>query len=127
MYVSTLPIASSSDAEKNAIERLVSYILYLADEASLNLSDKLMLNYFEQLINGLIYELYLSEDLKAQNCIFIEYFQSEHLPVIENIKGNKLNELRSVFERLHAPDHPLRENLYFLETIPVVRLIEGKA
>ena len=89
--------------------------------------DKLMLEYFEQIINGLVYELYLPEDLHAHNFTFASHLESEKLPALDSIKGDKLAALRTVFQHLYAQNHPIRQNLFALDTLPVIRLIEAKA
>ncbi len=136
IYVEQIPIFPASDRDQEAIEKLVSYILYLTTELKdipnhgANLmamaDDKLMLSYFEQLINGLVYELYLPEDLHTHHLNFAALLQAENLPTLDDIPGDKLTALRSIFQRLYATDHPLRRNLFLLDTIPTIRLIEGK-
>lgn len=42
-------------------------------------------------------------------------------------QGDKLPALRIIFQRLQAQDHPIRRNLFALDTLPIIRLIEGKA
>lgn len=114
-------------------ERFVEYVYCLyesvnsTDQMLISVQDKLMLEYFERVINGLVYELYLPDDLQAQNLTFAAPLQSENLPALDDIQGNKLEALRSIFQRLYATDHPIRQNLFALDTLPIVRLIEGKA
>jgi hypothetical protein len=76
--------------------------------------------------NKNFYELYLPEDLHAHGFTFAQPLQAENLPNLDDIPGNKLEAIRTVFDRLHAPDPPIRQNLFTLDTLPVIRLIEGK-
>lgn len=52
---------------------------------------------------------------------------AERLPAMDTIKGDKLAALRQIFERLFDRDHLLRQNIFFLDTIESIRIIEGKA
>ncbi len=116
MYVSKLPIAKSSNPEP--IEILVSYVLKLHQQP-LSAQDRLMLSYFEQIINGLVYELYLPQDLHTAGCSI-----AAHLPTLAPI--DQVESLRSLSDRLSHPDHPLQRNLLKLQNLDIIKLIEGK-
>ncbi|PSB18683.1 restriction endonuclease subunit M [Phormidesmis priestleyi ULC007] len=131
-HLAKLPIAHSDTPQFIGI--FVDYILYCYQMNSdfvnkshvIPVQDKLMLEYFEQIINGLVYELYLPEDLYAHGFTFADPLQAENLPTLNDIKGDKLEALRAIFQRLYAQDHPIRQNLIALDTLPVIRTIEGK-
>lgn len=128
IYVQQIPLPKRALPE--AFCKLSSYINFMYEKRvnSKDLAqDKLMLEYFEQIINALVYELYLSEDLYDYAIAFADVLQREELPAIDSIRGDKLAALRAVFQRLYAPEHRIRQNLFALDTLPVVRLIEGKA
>ena len=137
MYVAQVPIPAATDETKKAIETLVSYILFLTKElkdipshgAALAASaeDKLMLSYFEQLVNAVVLELYLSEELHAQKLSFSPLLHTEMLLPMSEIQGDKISVLRTLFKKLYTQDHPIRRNLFLLDTVPAVRLIGGKA
>ena len=38
-----------------------------------------------------------------------------------------LASLTAFFNTLYAPEHPVRRAVYFIDTLPSVRIIEGKA
>jgi hypothetical protein len=134
-FVEKIPIPPASLEDKARIETLVNYILFLAKElktipshgaamvASAN--DKLMLNYFEQIVDAIIMELYLPEELHAANKYFMTHLETEKLPKLDEISENAMESLRSIFNRLFKKDHPIRENLFFLDSVPVVRIIRG--
>ena len=124
MYVSKLPIVKANDS--TLVEKFADYVLYFHQHNISSAQDKLMLEYFEQIINGLVYELYLLEDLHAHGFTFANHLQAENLPALDDIKGDKLEALHSIFQRLYAQNHPIRQNLFALDTLPVIRLIEGK-
>jgi adenine-specific DNA-methyltransferase len=131
MYVSKLPIAPAH----NFLEAIVKYVIYLHQHSISNskanpidsAQDKQMLEYFEQLINAIVYELYLPEDLHAHNITFAQPLQAEILPNLNDIPDHKLEAIRAVCDRLHTPNHPIQKNLLAIDTLPVIRLIEGKS
>mgnify|MGYP003889101021 CR=1 FL=1 len=136
-YMKQIPIPNAGEGDRAAIEKLVSYVLYLTEQlknipshiATLDQSvtDKRMNLYFEQIIDALVMELYLPEELHEYDKYFMRYLLPENLPSLDTIKGDKMQTLRQIFERLFDKEHPIRHNLFLLNTIPVVRIIEGKS
>lgn len=107
---------------------LVDYLLFLKAKTSENESrDQLMVSYFEQIIDALVYELYLPEEIHGAGREFFAPLAAERLPALAEIKGDKLSGLRQIFERLFHKDHVIRQNIFFLDTIECIRIIEGKA
>lgn len=127
-YVSQLPIAKTSPEQHAAISKLVDYILFLkSNSAETESRDQLMVSYFEQIIDALSYELYLPDEVHGAGREFFAPFVAENLPALAEIKGDKLSALRQIFERLFHKDHVIRQNIFFLDTIESIRIIEGKA
>ncbi len=130
------PIPIATKLEQKAIETLVGYVLHLTaalkDIPSVgrgleqSSADKVMTQYFEKIIDGLVYELYLPEELHAKDKYFMRYLLTENLPNIDKIKGDKMAELRQIFQKLFHKDHPIAKNLFFLDNVEVIRIIEGK-
>lgn len=135
-FIKNLPILKMEPptSEKTFVH-IVQYIVFLKEKFGVNSPltagdspiNNLMIDYFEKIINGLVYELYLPEDLHAHGFTFANHLQAENLPALDATKGDKLEALRAIFQRLYAQDHPIRQNLFALDTLPVIRLIEGKA
>jgi hypothetical protein len=46
---------------------------------------------------------------------------------LDEVNGDKLKALRQIFERLSRKDHVIRQDIFFLDTIESVRIIEGRA
>jgi type I restriction-modification system DNA methylase subunit len=130
-YVSQIPIPTATEAEQKAIETLVGYVLYLTaalkdiPSSGDSSMDKLMTRYFEQIIDAAVMELYLPEELHENNTYFMRHLLSANLPNIDTIKGDKIQTLREIFNRLFDKDHPIRVGIFFLDSIPVVRTIRG--
>ncbi len=119
IYVKQIPISKINSPQK--FEAIVSYVQFINNYLNSldSAQDKQMLSYFEQIINGLVYELYLPEDLHTAGCSI-----AAHLPTLAPIEN--LESLRSLFDRLSHPDHPLQRNLIQLQNLDLIKLIEGK-
>ena len=135
IYVSQIPIPTTTEPQRNVIETLVNYIIYLTGELKdipshgekmvETAEDKLMLSYFEQVVDALVMELYLPEELHSHDKYFMSHVLSENLPAFDTIKGDKMPALRQIFKRLFDSEHPIRVNIYFLNSLEVVRIIRG--
>lgn len=83
----------------------------------------------EQLLNALVYELYLPEDLHTAGLHFFDLVTAANLPQVDRAPRDpaaQLAALRRKSEELYAPSHPLRAALQKLHTLDPIRIIEGK-
>lgn len=93
-----------------------------------NTRDPLMLAYWERLLNGLVYELYFPEEVHGAGLRLFELVSKVKLPEITGAAETKhLPQTRKVFEELHDGAHPIRIALDKLQTLDLVRIIEGEA
>lgn len=122
-YMKQVPIPSAEDWQKEIIEKLVDYILFLTKEDAAQ--HKLLINYFEAIINALVYELFLADELHAAGKRFFEPLALEFLPSLADHAGDELQVIHKEFETLSARHHEIRRNLYFLNELESVRIIEG--
>ncbi len=112
-------------------EILVDYIIFLKQqEFNQNddlkfAKDRLMVSFFERLIDCMVYELYFADELHKENKYFIEPLQKENLIDVQNME-NKLDSIRAIFEKLNDKNHTIKKNMYFIDSVEVVRIIEGK-
>ena len=84
-------------------------------------------NYFEHLLNGLIYELFFPDELQAQKLTLFKHVEDASLPAIDSIPENqRLAVIQETFERLNEPNQPVQECLYSLGSLESVRIIEGE-
>jgi adenine-specific DNA-methyltransferase len=131
-YLKPFPIAPSKPEQEQAVSTLVDYILYLKsqhepvsrEEAA---GQRLMRAYFEQLIDALIYEIYFPEEFIDANKSVWNLLPPEHIPPLEKIQGDKLGVLQKRFNDLYGQNHPVRQMIFYLDTIGAVRIIEEKA
>ncbi len=127
-----IPVPFANTEQQSTIIRLVDYLIYLKKQPSAdskNLAyarDYVMIKYFEQIIDGLVYELYLTDELHHANKYFFEPLLNDYLPPIREVSGDKMSALRDIFERLFDRKHPVRRNLFFLNSLETIRIIEDK-
>jgi hypothetical protein len=124
IYMREFPVPSAEEWQKELIEKLVDYILFLTKEDATR--HKLVIDYFEAIINALVYELFLTDELHAADKRFFKPLAAERLPVLSDHPGRELQAIRKLFDRLSARGHDIRRNLYFLNELESVRIIEGK-
>ena len=132
-YIQETPVPDLTSTQKALIGKIVDYLIYLQEQPTTNSEDlahardAVMLKYFERIIDGLAYESYLGEELHQGQKEFFKPLLDERLPQLEEIRGDKMSSLREIFERLYERTHPVRRNLFFLDSVKSIRIIEGKA
>ena len=132
-YMQEIPIPDLSSTQKAVIGKIVDYLIFLQGQPTTSSGDlahardAVMLRYFERIIDGLVYESYLREELHHGDKQFFKPLLDERLPQIEEIRGDKMFALQEIFERLYERTHPIRRNLFFLDSVKPIRIIEGKA
>ena len=132
-YMQQIPIPNLTLEQKSQIGKIVDYLIFLQGQPTTNSGDLahardfIMLKYFERIIDGLVYESYLREELHQGDKQFFKPLLDERLPQIEEIRGDKMAALQEIFERLYERTHPVRRNLFFLDSVKPIRIIEGKA
>ena len=131
-YIQQIPVPSLTLEQKALIAKIVGYLIYLQQQPTINSKDlkhardRVMLGYFERIIDGLVYEAYLPENLHKGNKHFFQPLFDEQLPPLEEIQGDKMSVFRDIFELLYERTHPIRRNLFFLDSVKQVRVIEDK-
>ncbi|RKU14115.1 hypothetical protein C6501_08825 [Candidatus Poribacteria bacterium] len=131
-YIQQIPIPDLASTQKALIAKIVDYLIYLQQQPTINSKDlahardRIMLGYFERVIDGLVYEVYLSEELHKSDKHFFQPLLEEQLLLYEEIEGDKMTVLRDIFELLYERTHPIRRNLFFIDSVKQVRVIQGK-
>lgn len=84
-----------------------------------------MPTYFEQIIDGMVYELYFPELIKKHKREIIQHLGE--LPEFTDKMSDeqKMKICKTVFNRLNEREHPVRVNLFYMNSIPEIRIIEG--
>ena len=131
-YIQQIPIPDLTPEHKAMIANIVDYLIYLQQQPEINSKDlkyardRIMLGYFERVIDGLVYEAYLPKELHKSDKVFLQPLLDEGLPLIEEIQGDKMSVFRDIFELLYDRMHLVRRHLYYLDSIKPVRIIQGK-
>jgi hypothetical protein len=132
-FISGLPIADADVDQVEWVEMLVDTLLcsrrYLTDNPTEQTTrDPLMLAYWEQILNGLVYELYFPAELHAADLRLFDLVAAVNLPDFAKLpEKSRLSTLRKKFEELYDIENPLRKALFSLGDLEVVRIIEGKS
>ena len=115
MYVSQVPIPFVNIEQKSALEVCVNVILAQPDPR------------FEQLINGLVYELFFPEDLHRANISLFAAVEQAGLDALSALEGEALKtSATNLAESIFSTDHPIYGMLFNLQALDVVRIIEGR-
>lgn len=121
-FLNNLPLPKIPEPEQQPFEVLADYLLFLKRESDAQVG--LMPMYFERVINGMVYELYFEDRLKQADLDIRRYLQN--LPVLSETMTDqkKMKLVTAVFKEISHKEHPVCANLYFLDTIDEVRMIE---
>ncbi len=126
-YLEPFPIPELSRPKNiHFLKNFVDYILFLKSQTFPNITDQLIPIYFEQIIDGIVYELYFPDLLKKHNREILKHLGE--LPEFTDKLSDekKMNIVKIVFDRLNERDNPVRTNLFFMSSIPEIKIIEGK-
>jgi len=132
VYVERLPIPPASADQKTVTAQIVDYLIWLKMYSQLptyssNPRDPIMSAYWEQVLNGLVYELFFQKDLYAHGLHIFDLVAAAELPKLHVLpKRERLSRLRTEFERTYATDHPLRGALSTLRSLETIRIVEGE-
>jgi adenine-specific DNA-methyltransferase len=130
--VRVLPIPESTSIQRLHLSNLVECISTTvgsreAHPETQTTRDPLMLAYWEQILNGLVYELYFPEELHAAGLRIFDLVAKADLPDITKIpEKERLSTLRKKFEEVYDIEYSLRAALFSLGNLETVRIIEGK-
>ena len=118
MFVEKLPIPNIPDDKKTPFQTLADYVLLVTQK------DKhLESTFFEQLIDGLVYELYFPNEIRAADKEILPHL-GELEPLSDDMsEEEKLAVIQRQFERLYDPRHPVRNHIDTLDSIKVIRTI----
>jgi len=95
------------------------------DLAQNNISIDVVEKYLSVLIDAMVFELYLEETLKKAGKGILEYL-TDLKPIANNMTDHqKLEIIGSEFDRLYDKDHPVRNNLFYMDSVPEIRIIKG--
>jgi hypothetical protein len=123
-YVEQIPIPKISEIDyhykQRPIEILVDFILYLKEHPNEleTQQDKSMIKYFEQIVNVAVYELYFEEILlkeKRNILIYLQTLSNDNLSI---------SYIRNIYETFYKKSHPVKNAVFFIDTISEIKEIE---
>lgn len=129
IYVEQIPVPPATIAQQRWCERLADALIWLHEPAAGTSGDApiaSMKAYFEQWLNGLVYELFFPDELHARKLTLFNETARLNPPDLAKLPdARKLDRLRDLFERASDSDATLRAMLFSLHSLDVVRIIEG--
>ena len=129
-YVSNLPIPAATPMQRVLCEQLASALIELHKPEVARLPEReLMISWYQQWLNGLVYELFFPAELDARRIHLFEASgrAENRVPSLDqHMTHEKLALLKACFHRVYDIKHPIREMLFALRSIGQVRTVEGE-
>jgi hypothetical protein len=120
VFLENLPIIRDiSYDNKHCFELLVDYV-----QCAKLKELKLQTAYFEQLIDGLVFELYFANEINAANKPILKHLGDLKSITEDMTAEQKLAIIQSEFDRLYDPSHPVRNHLETFDSVEEVRIIK---
>lgn len=115
-----IPVVKPNERYRSAIKIYVEYVVELTKA----LKNDILLTFFDQVVNSLIYELYFSEEIKSAGKEILTHL-GDLKPINDEMsEEKKLAIIHSEFERLYDPNHPVRFAIETLDSVEEVRIIK---
>lgn len=129
MYFSQLPIPSATMEQQALCERLAQALIWLFGQEASQKTDTapmaLMKAYFEQWLNGLVYELYFPGELHDRKLNLFDETQALNPSLLAAVNAlPDLSNLVEIFEMAYDTNSSLRSMLFSLHSLESVRVIE---
>jgi len=127
-FMQQVPIPCATPDQQRWCERLAEALIWLHNPGVTGERAPLspMTAYFEQWINGLVYELFLADDLHARHLRLFDETAKLAPPDLSKLtERDKLSRLHEMFTRAYDLNAPLRAMLFSLTSLEPVRIIEG--
>jgi adenine-specific DNA-methyltransferase len=83
-------------------------------------------SFFESLNNLLVYELYFEKEIVEAGLSVIGHLKNMKEISNLNSSSKKMEVILSEHEKLNAKDHPVRKAIFNMDTIELIKIIEGK-
>jgi hypothetical protein len=119
-YLENFPVPDVASEIETPITQLARYLLVINSQENIK---PLHVQYFENIIDTFIYELYFPQKIKSANKDI-----SPHLGELPQLKKSMSDEekkaiIQREFERLYDPSHPVRSRVETIDSVEVVKII----
>lgn len=122
VFFDKVPVKKVKDTEEKPFALILDYLVALKRENSQEPSDQFMSIYFEQIANALVYELYFKEEFEKAGLAVAKYVAE--LSVLD-AKEKPLHQLRKIYVTLNQQQHPVRQAIFSMLSIPQIELINN--
>ncbi len=122
VFFDKIPIKQINDKQEIPFALILDYLVALKKENSQEPSDQFMSIYFEQIANALVYELYFKEEFEKVGLAVAKYVSE--LPELD-AKEKPLHQLRKIYVMLNQQQHPVRQAIFSMLSIPQIELINN--
>ena len=122
VFFDKIPVKKITDTEEKPFALVLDYLVALKKENSQEPSDKFMSIYFEQIANALVYELYFKEEFEKAGLAVAKYVAE--LQALDT-KEKPLHQLRKIYVTLNQQQHPVRQAIFSMLSIPQIELINN--
>lgn len=115
-------------------EILTKYLIHLNTLKNMNIKiDSIIISHFEQLIDGMVFELYFEDEVKKAGREILKYLTDTSTslstgltPITDDMSDEqKMEIITKTFNELYDKNHPVRQNLEGMDEIEEVRIIKG--
>lgn len=120
VFFDKIPVKQVSNLQEIPFAKMVDFLSELRKENSSETTDQFMFLYFEQIANALVFELYFNEEFNSRNLKIAKYIET--LPDLNDIE-KPINQLRNIYVSINQQNHPLKQALFTMLSIPQIELI----
>lgn len=120
IFFEKIPVKKINDEQEIPYSIITDYLITLKKEKLNDPTDQLMLLYFEQIANALIFELYFKEEFEQRQLEI-----SKHISILPGliIDESAIQQLRKVYVAINQDHHPLKQAMFKMLAIPQIELI----
>jgi len=121
LNVRKLFIPKANKDQQNIIDNLVDYLLSWNKSKSKNTIESI---FFESILDGVSFELFMPDEIKAVNKQILPHLSDLKFITNAMSEEKKFSIIKSEFERLYSPSHPVRFAIETLDNIEEVRIVK---
>ncbi|MEM7298985.1 MAG: TaqI-like C-terminal specificity domain-containing protein, partial [Bacteroidota bacterium] len=119
--VEQIPVVFSSDANIAKVERIGEVLLFLNDPTSEEINERIsnqrVSDFFEDVANMVVYELYFEEEMKAKELDVLQFINEKTFPDISKMSlEEKKITIQKVYYELQQRDNPMRNRILVSES-----------
>jgi adenine-specific DNA-methyltransferase len=119
-YVEKIPIPKIAEKEEQPFNTVVDYILLLKENES-NQDARKACNYFESVLEAMVYQLYFSDVVIKSGYEIISHVSK--LLLVKNSE-QALEQILEIYQEVSEKNHPIRASSFFMNSIPIIKEIE---